>query len=230
VRSLVFVLVLANLLFYAFSAGYFGRPDNPDAERLGQQVAPELMHLVSRGEAPAVKAAEPPAPVVETPAAPEPKPAPVPTVCLRWEKLAAADANRLSASIGKKFAAFTQAKRNVAGEANGWWVHTPPQASKEDADKKAEELKSLGVNDFFVVHDAGPNLLAISLGVFSTEKGAKDRLAEVKAKGVKSAVLSARPGKENMVSLEARGPAPDKPALLELAKASVPKAQAQDCK
>ena len=31
-----------------------------------------------------------------------------------------------------------------------------------------EELKELGVNDLFVVHDAGPNQFAISLGIFST--------------------------------------------------------------
>ena len=51
-KALVFLLVLANLLFYAFGAGYFGRPDNPDAGRVEQQVAPERMRIVSRGEAP----------------------------------------------------------------------------------------------------------------------------------------------------------------------------------
>ena len=52
-KVLVFLLVLANLLFYAFSAGYLGRPDNPDAGRVGQQILPERMRIVSRGEAPA---------------------------------------------------------------------------------------------------------------------------------------------------------------------------------
>ena len=55
-KLLVFLLVLGNLLFYAFTAGYFGRPDNPDAGRIEQQVAPDRLRIVSRGEAPAVPA------------------------------------------------------------------------------------------------------------------------------------------------------------------------------
>jgi hypothetical protein len=53
VKVLVFLLVLGNLLFYAFSAGYLGHPDNPDAARVDQQITPERLRVVSRGEAPA---------------------------------------------------------------------------------------------------------------------------------------------------------------------------------
>ena len=73
-KALVFLLVLANLLFYAFGAGYFGRPDNPDAGRVEQQVAPERMRIVSRGEAPGAPPVKPEqaapngAPATETPA------------------------------------------------------------------------------------------------------------------------------------------------------------------
>ena len=75
-KTIVFLLVLANLLFYAFGAGYFGRPDNPDAVRLEKQVLPERMRIVSRGEAPVVpaKAAEPVKPEVVA-EAPKPEPA-----------------------------------------------------------------------------------------------------------------------------------------------------------
>lgn len=232
-KALVFILVLGNLLFYAFSAGYFGHPgNNPDAGRVDQQVAPERMRLVSRNEPPPVKAVEPPpAPVAAEPA-PTPTPAPVvvSNVCLRWSQLSPENARQLSAKIGEKFAAFKVVKHTVAGEGNGWWVYIPPLAGKADAEKKAGELRQLGISDYFVVPDDGPNRHAISLGVFSSEKGAQERLAELKGKGVKSARSSARPGKDSFVTLEARGPQPDKAGLLKMATSTLPKATAQDCK
>jgi len=240
VKVLVFLLVLANLLFYAFSAGYFGRPENPDAGRLEQQVEPDKMRLVSHGEAPpANKKTVEPAPVAPVEVAPVPEaepvaaPAPAPVVekiCLRWEHLPVAEANRLSARIDEKFAAFKQVKRAVAAEGAGWWVYIPPLPGKDEAEKKAGELRQFGVTDYFIIQEAGPSRFAISLGVFSSEKGGQERLAELKAKGVRSAKLNVRPGKESLITLEASGPATDKAALSKAALAIVPKAPAVDCK
>ena len=240
-KVLVFLLVLANLLFYAFSAGYFGRPENPDAGRLEQQVEPDKMRLVSHGEAPPAskKVVEPPpvaeaepAPVAEAVPAPAPAPAPVAVekICLRWEHLPVADANRLAARIDEKFAGFKQVKRAVAAEGAGWWVYIPPLPGKDEAEKKAGELRQFGITDYFIIQEAGPNRFAISLGVFSSEKGAQERLAELKAKGVRSAKLNIRPGKESLITLEASGPATDKAALNKAAQAILPKTPAVDCK
>jgi hypothetical protein len=235
VKTLVFILVLGNLLFYAFSAGYLGHPENPDAGRVDQQVAPERMHLVSRGEPPLVKAVEvpplpPPAVEPEAPPAPVPAPVAVTSVCLRWSQLGTDEARQLSAKLGEKFAAYKLVKHTVAGEGNGWWVYIPPLANKAEAEKKAGELRQLGISDYFIIPEDGPNRYAISLGVFSSEKGGQERLTELKDKGVKSARFSARPGKESFVTLEARGPQSDKAALLKLAKATLPKVVTQDCK
>lgn len=248
-KTLVFLLVLGNLLFYAFSQGYFGEAENPDAIRVEKQVLPERMRIVSRGEAPAIKAKTPepvkPEPVAEEvktePAAkpvavveeakPEPvaKPQPVPTACLAWEHLSAADADKLGAVLSGKFAGFKVNRRLVAAEGSGWWVFVPPQANKAEAEKKAGELRQLGVNDYFIIQD-GASRFAISLGVFSSEKGAQERLAEVKEKGVRSARLTPRPGKDSTVNLQATGPAPEKAALLEAVAKALPKAGGQSCK
>lgn len=245
-KVFVFLLVLANLLFYAYSAGHFGRPDNPDADRVAQQVAPEKMRLVSNGEAPAVKpkpAEPPPAPVEGEGAAPaadaaaaEPAPsvppAPVPAekVCLRWEHLAAADAAKLASRLEGKFAGLKQVKRVEPGEGGSWWVHIPALAGKDEAERKAAELRQFGITDYFIVHEAGPNRNAISLGLFSTEKGGQDRLAELKGKGVRSARLVLRPGKDSLTTVEASGTAPARKAVLEAAAAVLPKNPATDCK
>lgn len=246
-KALVFLLVLANLLFYAFGAGYFGRLDNPDAGRIEHQVSPERMRIVSRGEAPAapVKAAEPvkeeaPAPVPADPVLPEAakeeaskeevaKVVEVPSVCLAWDHLAVADADRLAGVVATKFKDFKVARRMIAAEGNGWWVYIQPQASKAEAEKKGSELRELEITDFFVVQD-GANRHAISLGVFSSEKGAQDRLAELKAKGVRSARVAPRPGKDSTVKLLATGPATDKSALIAAVGKILPKAEALLCK
>lgn len=259
-KVIVFLLVLANLLFLAYTEGYFGHSDNPDAGRVEQQVMPERIKVIARGEPPPAKetngkegngretATAAPVEVAETPKSPTAEPAkaeareePKPVkevadkekpanVCVAWNSLAPAEADRLSALLAEKFDVFRQARRVVASEGSGWWVFIPPLASKADAEKKANELKGLGVSDYFVIQDAGPNRYALSLGVFSAESGAKDRLAELKGKGVKSARVGPRPGKDALHVLEAVGPAERESALREAVAGVLPKIHAQDCR
>ncbi len=246
-KTLVFLLLLANLVYYAFTAGYFGRPSNPDANRIDAQVAPEKIRIVSRGEAPAAVAPEPakvevaaeakvPAEASKSeegkPEAPKPeapKPEVAPPVCLAWEHLALAQADKINAVVSGKFADFKVERQLAAGESNGWWVFVPPLPGKPEAEKKASELRQLGVDDYFIVQE-GPNRFAISLGIFSSEKGAQERLGELKAQGVRSAKVMPRPGKDGTVSLKATGPAASRAALLEAVGKAVPKLGVQDCK
>ena len=224
-RALVFLLVLGNLLFLAYAGGYFGGPDNPDAGRVGQQLAPERVRVVGYGQSPPARAE------VEKLVAEEPPPPAEPEeLCLAWEHLPADEADRLASTLAEKLAGIRVERRAVPVEGAGWWVMVPPLANKAEADKKVGELKELGVNDLFVVHDAGPNQFAISLGVFSTEKGGQEHLGRLKAKGVKSAKLIRRPGKETRFAVEARGPLAMKAEVEELAAGIVEKSSAQTCK
>lgn len=61
-RAFVFLLLLANLAFFAWTQGYFGQPDNPDAARLGQQISPERLLVLSRDKPPGARSEAPPAP------------------------------------------------------------------------------------------------------------------------------------------------------------------------
>ena len=224
-RVLVFLLVLGNVLFLAYAGGYFGGPDNPDAGRVGQQLMPERVRVVGYGQSPPARADVEKA-VAEAP----PPPAEPEELCLVWEHLQADDADRLASTLAEKLAGIRVERRAVPVEWAGWWVMVPPLANKAEADKKVGEIKELGVNDLFVVHDAGPNQFAISLGVFSTEKGGQEHLGRLKAKGVKSAKLIRRPGKETQFALEARGPLAKKAEVEELAAGVVEKSSAQTCK
>lgn len=233
-KALVFLLVLVNLLFYAFIQGYFGRTENPDAGRLEKQVFAERMRIVSRGEVPIApaKAPEPVKPEVVSDAPkvePVGQPEEAAPICLAWEHLSVADADQLNVLVSSKFAEFKVSLQTVAGEANGWWVFIPALPGKAEADKKAAELRQLGVTDYFIILE-GPNRFAISLGVYSSEKGGQERLTEAKEKGIRSARLAPRPSKDGTVSLLATGPAGAKAALLEAVGKTLPKANAQSCK
>lgn len=259
-KILVFLLVLVNLLFYAFTAGYFGRPDNSDAGRVDQQITPERLRIVSRGEAPSTTAPAPkaePAPEA-APLKPEPEPTPASApaatsaadeaapraelvketvadkadtapACLAWRQLTVAEADKVAALVGKRFADYKLSRKVVAGESNGWWVYIPALPGKSEADKKAGELRDLGVNDFFIVQD-GTSRHAISLGIFSSEKGGSDRLAELKAKGVRSAVMGPRPSKDSFVALQAKGPGSKKAAVIAAVAEAIQKNEALACK
>ncbi len=231
-KILVFLLVLANLLFYAYSNDYLGKPEKPDAERMARQVLPEHVRIVSRGEEPPLQTAterqEEIAPRATT--GTEPDTAAVDgaaRVCLLWEHLPAVEADRLGSLLGARFPAFT-VKRMDGGENGGWWIYIPPLANKAEADKKAGELRQLGVADYFIVQE-GPNRFAISLGVFSSERGGQDRFIELKGKGVRSARLMPRPGKDGTISLQAEGPAADRAALLGALNGGLAKPVVRDC-
>lgn len=216
-KVLVFLLVLGNLLLYALTNGLLGRPDNPDAGRIDQQIAVDRIRLVSRGEAPASKAPE----LVAA------KPA---DSCLRWEALSLAEAERLEGLLKENFSALNIKRQTLAGEGSSWWVFIPPLAGKAEAERKTAELRRLNVSDYFVIQDNNANRFAISLGLFSSEKGGQDRLAELRAKGVKSARVTIRPGKETQYTLEASGTLPDKEALSQLPTSLLPKNPPLNCR
>jgi hypothetical protein len=234
-KAFVFLLILGNLLFYAYTEGYLGQPENPDAVRVTNQIQPERIRIVSRDSEPPLPGAA--SEQESTPAASEPvvlQPAAELAsngngkVCLAWNSLAAADADRLSTLVASRFPDFRINRRLEAGESGGWWIYIQPQANKAEADKKAAELRQLGVTDYFIIQD-GPNRFAISLGVFSAEKGGADRLAELKAKGVRSARLMQRPGKDGTISLQAEGPASGQAALIGALNGNLAKPVPRDC-
>lgn len=166
-----------------------------------------------------------------------PTPAPVPeskgdapVACMSWDKVALADAERLSTAMAGKFGDYQLVRKASGGnEGAAWWVYIPPLADKAEAEKKAGELRLFGVSDFFIVQE-GPNRFAISLGIFSVEKGGQDRLAELKGRGVRSARLGARPGKEGYYLIEASGPEAGMAKLVTAVGKVLPKLGAQSCK
>lgn len=214
-RAFVFLLVAANLVFFAWANGYFGESTNPDAIRLQQQLAADKLHVLAKEEPPPL------------PKAPERKPPA--ERCVAWDGLAAADADSIDAALAEQFAALRR-ERHTLPEVASWWVFIPPQPNKAEAEKKAGELKRLGVPEYYVVQDAGPNRWAISLGIFSSEQASKERLEAVRGKGVKTA-RQARRGvsRPEQIVVEVTGPEAMTEAAREAVARSWPDAKPTAC-
>ncbi len=203
-RVFVFLLILVNLLFLAWTQGYLGPSSNPDAFRMQQQLLADRVKIVARDEPPAV------APKAEPVAkAPEVKPEPV---CVMLKDLAVADADLFESLLAEKLTAF-KAVRTTNPGSSSYWVAIPPLANKQEVDNKTAELKKLRITEFFVVQESGPNNRAISLGLFSKRDVADDYLEKLRSKGVKSAKVFERNNKAASASLEIRGPG-DQVAML----------------
>lgn len=79
--------------------------------------------------------------------------------------------------------------------ASGYWVYMSPFKTQAEVQRKLGQLKNLGVNDYFVVQDAGEWQRAISLGVFRTERAAENYLDSLRKQGVRTAKVGERQSK-----------------------------------
>lgn len=181
-RILFLLLVLANAVFYAYA--FVAR------ERAGAdnqipllQISPEKIKLIS--SIAGMGAAQ------RKPAVARPQASAAPAACLEWGVFAGPEVARADAVVAGLGFPEAQVMRTVV-DAGGYWVYIPPLKSKSEVDKKIGELKGLGVEDFFPVQEATPWRNAISLGIFKTDDAAKNRLAELRGKGVRSAVAERR--------------------------------------
>ncbi len=193
-RALFLLLLAACLGFFAW-ARFMAAPDPAiDPVPLAQQVEPQKLQVVADRElamAPSPAAPKPKPALPPAPSAPPAPPEPIPPACLEWGSFNAADAVRAEQrlaplALGARLAQFR------GEETAGWWVFIAPQPNRAAAQKKAAELKKLGVDDYFVVQEEGRQRWALSLGVFRAEDAARAHLEALRAKGVKSAQVGQR--------------------------------------
>jgi hypothetical protein len=201
-RAFFLLLVLVNLAYFAY--GRVVLEGGGGESRIPQlQVAAEKIKLLNAtGRAPADK---PRPPVKALPAAPPKTATTAPAACLEWGIFAGPDVARAERALASLELPEGQVERTVT-EAGGYWVHMPPLKSKPEVDRKARELRDLGVTEFFVVQDAGQWRNAISLGIFRTDAGAQAFLAGLKQRGVRSAIVTRRENFLKQVSFYVREP------------------------
>lgn len=174
-RGVFFALVLANLVFFAWAQGYFGADDaGREPQQLAEQLNPGKMTVTVREKPAAVAAA----------------------ACRIVSGMTARDAEQLQKTLGEGVALRSFDETN-------WWVSINALPNKAAADKKAAELKLLGVTDFHVLQGDGGSF-AVSLGVFDSEAAATEFLQALGRKGVKSARVESKA--KAPTRFELRGP------------------------
>lgn len=220
-RALFLLLVAANLGFFAWASYLSPQDATSDRRPLAQQLDPEKLPILRGGDAPA------PGPA-STPKA-EPVAAASTAECIEWGGFAVAEAPRAETALGP-LALGARLSQRRSEETAGWWVYLPQQPNRDAAQKKAGELKKLGVEDYFVVQEAGRWRWAVSLGVFSSEDAARSRLDALRAKGVQGAQVGERELQVQKVWLQVRSADVTLQTRLKAVAAGFEGTELRDCK
>jgi hypothetical protein len=202
-RALFLLLVLANLMFFAYVQVM--RESADTVNRIPElQIAPEKIKQL---KAPEAAPAKPKGAGKAIPAAPPKAATAAPTACLEWGVFAGPAVAKAESALAKLELPASQIDRAVA-DAGGYWVYMPPLKTKAEIDRKVGELKALRITEFFVVQDAGQWKNAISLGIFRTEEAAQGYLTKLKERGVRSAIAARRENFLKQVAFYVREPNP----------------------
>ncbi len=221
-RIFVFLLILANLLFFAWTRDYFGGPGEADAGRIRQQLRADQVRIVSNDVPPPETVRS------EKKAATTEEKAPA-EICVLLSELVPAEAERLEKGLSDSLPGVAATRTTFPGTSS-FWVHIPPLKSRREAESKAAELKNLGIKEYFVVQDGSANHLAISLGLFSTSEAATAALAALREKSVRSARIVERPVRPAVTQLELRTSETKAPELDHWLNQSAPNTRRGACK
>lgn len=167
-----------------------------DADADHRTAAPAPVSASAAPVAAPAAAVAPVAPVASAaPAAPAVSQARAETIaCTEIGNFNNVEARKFDAQLAALKLPVKASTRNVQ-EVASHMVYIPSQGSHDGADRKAAELRRLGIQDFYVIPESQPNPAlhwAISLGVFKTEDAAKAYIGQLIPKGVRSARILAR--------------------------------------
>ena len=230
-KFVFWLLAGVNLLVLAIGQGYLGsfRSETREPARLKNQLQAGKLTLLTQEQATA-PAAPPAAEEAEKPVAAMPAP-PTTYACTEVGNFLLADGRRFEAQVAALDLGDRQSRRNVAGqEVSSYMVYIPPQGSKEGAERKAGELKQLGVTNYFIMGDGSPMRWGISLGVFKSESGAQSQLASLNKQGVHSARIGPRYSSSKQLAYQFRDLDAATRARLEKIKAQFPEQELRNCK
>lgn len=201
-QILIFLLVLLNALFFAFSHGLSGQGASADAQRLNQQISPERIEILSRNTPPEST-----------------------QTCLSWLLPSPSAAQSIADKIDKIQNTPKIESDIIPVTEPTWWVAITGLSNAAEASKKAAQVRALGVEAFSQVDSGTDARFALSFGVFTSETAAQAQLEKLKASGVRSATVVAQ-APTNTVRLQVRGQPAQLPALQTAVKKWLPESLA----
>ena len=183
-RLFFFLLVLANLVFFAWTKGYFGASEEDrEPQRLANQLHADQLRIVRDAQAPAARNAD--------------------LACRLVSGLTMTDAETLKAAVA---AIGGEAKILPVAEATLYLVLIGDLPNRAAADKKAAELTRFGVAEQRPVALEGDRH-EIILGSFAAEPAAREFLQGLVKRGIKSARVEGREQAASRARLETRAAA-----------------------
>ncbi|MES2299511.1 MAG: SPOR domain-containing protein [Pseudomonadota bacterium] len=227
-KFIFWTLLCLNGALFAYSQGYLGKIDNGahDASPMKNQLNAAKLALITPEQASASAAAAKAAAAAAAAA----KAKPEVIACTEVGNFGAAGAKRFETMVAPLALGERQSRRSVtAEESTSSIVYIPPQGSKEGAERKASELKQLGVSNYFIMSEESTMKWGISLGVFKSEAAAQRLLASLVKQGVHSARISPRGGSTNKVVFQFKDLDADTKAKLELIAAGFAAQEVRTC-
>ncbi len=230
------LLLLANAALFAYQRGYLEPllPSGREPGRISRQLNADKIKLIPEPKAAATPETAPDAaastatsagttvaaaPISKTPAV---------STCTEFGNFNAEDAKRFSAQLAALSLGDRMSRREVPG-AISHIVYIPPQADKDAAEKKAGELRRLGVNDFYIIQDNSSLRWGISLGVFKLEEAARAYLTTLNQKGVHSARIGQRSASSGLTAFQLRNLDATAKSAVEKIKTGFPKQETRSC-
>jgi len=174
-RAAVLLLILVNVALFGYAR--LERAAQSEAGRLGDQIQPDLVKLLTPQQVAALGPT---------------KVAALADVCVEWGPFGDADRARAQADLGPLALGRLASLRQVAVD-GAYWVNLGALASRGAADRRATELRGQGISDVSVV-DFGRGQFTVSLGVFRTEAAATTRAETLAARGVLGTHVEPRQG------------------------------------
>jgi SPOR domain len=238
-------LAIAAMPWLGFEPLFMG---SSEPERMRNQLFPDKLRVLSSvsADAASAPAAAASAAVAETPASePQAAASEVPAAasaasassapllsstapaCVAISNLSAEQAQGLAQQARDLDKSIVVREGEAAPSA--YWVNIPPQGGKAGAERRSADLRQLGLEDFFIVQEAGPNRYAISLGLFRGDTLARRHLETLQKRGVKGATVSPRYN-ANSARVEIQGPGGLLERLLQSAQESIKGSERQSCK
>ena len=181
-----FLVILNVALLVYFNMDTFV----PKAEAVHQEVNPEKLKLLLDEDFATLDKKEYVAPTLAK-------------SCYKWGKFTAENLAAAQAVIERLGLESELIEESTIKQDRRFWVYYPPLASAELAQRKADEIKRLGVDELYIVQDSKWRN-AISFGLFSEEPLAAALLKELKSKGVRNAIKSLRTQGKDTSSLLAK--------------------------
>jgi len=227
-KIIFWLLLLANAALFAMQKGYLGAlySDGREPARIGKQLQPDKIRMTAAENPAAPAAAASLASAALAPAATTADLAPV--ACTEIGNFTAAEARRFSSQLAERVPTVKFVRRETQ-EVASHMVYLPSLGSKEAADAKADEVRRLGISDFFVIQDSSPLRYGISLGIFKTDEAAQKQVASLAKRGLSGAKVGTRSVSSSKVAFQLRDLGGDARLAFDKIKLDFPAQEVRSC-